>query len=100
MATELLISNINVDDFSPIVYSRTGVSDSFQVKNVGANTVYLNEALLTATGPVNLLSGWPLAPGESVTIPGYDDPATGALYGLGMNTNAGSSMVIVLDHQA
>jgi hypothetical protein len=96
MPLELLAIQLNVDSTSSNVYGRSA-SDSFIVKNIGGNTVFVGH-IAPGSEVVQPQVGFPLAPGESVVVPAYDTQATGAVRSCGFNTQSGTSRVAIFDH--
>lgn len=98
MALELFTAVVAVDSTGYNSYV-ADTTDPFLVKNVGANVVYVGRVSLSNTDPININNSWPLEPGETVLVPGYDTPTGGASFTVGFNTASGTSQVRILDHR-
>jgi len=98
MALNPYMNSVAVDATGYNIYN-PGTTDPFRVKNVGENTVYVGHVRHDSTDPVNINASYPLAPGESVLVPGFDSASGGAIRTVGFNTASGTSNVRILDHQ-
>lgn len=96
MALELFTTGLDVDATSSNRYS-SDTGAPFLVKNFGRNIVYVGRIPRNSPGTVFPLSGYPLLPGEEVTVPAYDTELAGSTYTVGFNTESGASVVRILD---